>query len=48
MLLALLALVYNELNDKFHWGKKELSVPTFALIDYILVLVAGLILSIWL
>lgn len=45
MLLALLALVYNELNNKFHWEKEELYIPTFAAIDYILLMVLGIILS---
>lgn len=47
MLLASLAFIYNELNDKCHWNNKELDVSYFALLDYLLVMIAGLVLYIY-
>ena len=46
MLLALSAFIYNELNNKFRWNMKELDVSLFAILDYILIMVIGIILYI--
>ena len=44
MLLASLAYVYNELNNKFHWNNKELDIFDFFCLDLLLLEVGSLVL----
>lgn len=43
MILSILAVIYNILNEKFHWSNKEIDIHCCVILDYSLILISGLV-----